>query len=305
MKVCKNCGNKAPDNATFCNNCGVELRINKEEKTEDKKTNNKSDKKISIFLIIIICIIIIGSIGLLYSKDNILYSYYKSKGDSEKTTNLSIEYYLDALQIKYTDEIIKNISSKIVEDENFEDELVNLKGIIKEQDLNNIYIKAYVKKAKENFNNKNYETALNYLNKAENYHYNIETFEYYNDLIKYIEENTNIDNNNQQEIVKQDIYYIYRNDVPVYITEDCGYYIIPDSSTRKLSKSELYGYDNYTLGLIRNEIFARHGYIFKKQEYKNYFSSMPWYVPNTNFKGSLSELNSVEKYNVELIKSME
>lgn len=301
MKICKKCGNEAPDNAGFCNSCGAELR----------ETNTKSDKKASTpfkIIIGIVVIIVIGSMGLLYSKDKILYNYYKSKGDKESSITLSIQHYVDALQIKYTDEIIKNINNKILEDDNFEEELINLKGIIKEEDLNNIYIKAYVKKAKENFNNKNYETALNYLNKAENYNYNIETFEYYNDLTKHMEEtnkdNTN-DNSQKQEIIQQDVYYIYRNDVPVYISEDCGYYIIPHSSTRKLSKSELYGYDSYTLGLIRNEIFARHGYIFKKQEYKNYFNSMPWYVPNSSFKGSLNELNSVEKYNVELIKSME
>ncbi len=80
-------------------------------------------------------------------------------------------------------------------------------------------------------------------------------------------------------------------------------YIIPDSSVRRLTVSELYGYSSNTLALIRNEIYARNGYVFSKQKYRDYFSSKLWYSPNPNFNESW--LNSIEKYNVQLIKSME
>lgn len=80
-------------------------------------------------------------------------------------------------------------------------------------------------------------------------------------------------------------------------------YIIPDSSIRRLTVGELYGYSSNTLALIRNEIYARNGYVFSKQKYRDYFSSKLWYSPNLNFNESW--LNSVEKYNIQLIKSME
>ena len=80
-------------------------------------------------------------------------------------------------------------------------------------------------------------------------------------------------------------------------------YIIPDSSIRRLSAGELYGYSSATLALIRNEIYARNGYIFSKQQYKDYFSSKDWYSPNPYF--SENQLNSIEKYNIQLIKSLE
>ena len=80
-------------------------------------------------------------------------------------------------------------------------------------------------------------------------------------------------------------------------------YIIPYSSTRRLTASELYGYSSNTLALIRNEIYARNGYVFSKQKYIDYFSSKLWYSPNPNFNESW--LNSIEKYNIQLIKSME
>lgn len=75
-----------------------------------------------------------------------------------------------------------------------------------------------------------------------------------------------------------------------------------DGSSRE---SELYRYTLDELSYIRNEIFARHGYVFKKEKYRNYFNSMPWYVPNYNLGSSTNYLNSVEKYNIDLIKSLE
>ncbi|MBU5335678.1 YARHG domain-containing protein [Intestinibacter bartlettii] len=81
-------------------------------------------------------------------------------------------------------------------------------------------------------------------------------------------------------------------------------YIIPDSDTRYLTRSELSGYSSDQLAYIRNEIFARHGYIFEKSKYRNYFSSKSWYKPDSSFNYEY-DLNKIEKANVDLIKSME
>lgn len=94
-------------------------------------------------------------------------------------------------------------------------------------------------------------------------------------------------------------YYNYNYNYDYY--DD--YQIIPDSSSRKLTRSELSGYSLETLGYIRNEIYARHGYVFQKDKYKEYFGSKSWYVPNYSFNSN--DLNSIEKYNVQLIKEME
>ncbi len=85
-------------------------------------------------------------------------------------------------------------------------------------------------------------------------------------------------------------------------------YIITDSDTRKLTKSELWEWDYESLGYILNEIFARHGYNFiAGGKYDNYFSSMPWYTPNDNPDNSsacYSQLSSVEWYNEHLVKEV-
>lgn len=56
-----------------------------------------------------------------------------------------------------------------------------------------------------------------------------------------------------------------------------------------------------SLKYLRNEIFARNGYMFKTQAMADYFSSMPWYAP---LKDSV-ELNAYEKRNVNYIKEIE
>lgn len=45
------------------------------------------------------------------------------------------------------------------------------------------------------------------------------------------------------------------------------------------------------LQILRNEIYARHGRIFKNPELQKYFAAQPWYQPNPDFKDdSLSEI---------------
>jgi len=57
------------------------------------------------------------------------------------------------------------------------------------------------------------------------------------------------------------------------------------------------------VALVRNEIFARHGYIFQSEPFKTYFSNKPWYAPNENFSNDL--LSEIEKTNAETIIAYE
>lgn len=51
--------------------------------------------------------------------------------------------------------------------------------------------------------------------------------------------------------------------------------------------------------LIRNEIFARHGFIFKSEDLKKYFGSQDWYKPQ--FNDVTDQLTDLEKLNIRLI----
>ncbi|EPJ48557.1 MAG: hypothetical protein OFPI_29100 [Osedax symbiont Rs2] len=81
---------------------------------------------------------------------------------------------------------------------------------------------------------------------------------------------------------------------------DSGY-IIADSAVRLLSNSELSHFNRSQLRLIRNEIFARHGYVFNSTDLNHYFKQRSWYRP----KGKSVALSSIEQANVQLLKRLE
>jgi len=57
------------------------------------------------------------------------------------------------------------------------------------------------------------------------------------------------------------------------------------------------------LRLLRNEIVARHGYIFKTDEMKRVFSNLKWYQGDKNF--TYASLNKTELRNLDFIKRLE
>ena len=70
-----------------------------------------------------------------------------------------------------------------------------------------------------------------------------------------------------------------------------------------LSKDYLRGKSPSELRIMRNEIFARYGYIFKSEDLRDYFTSKKWYKPTSdNVNGLLTE---IDKKNIELIAEFE
>lgn len=95
----------------------------------------------------------------------------------------------------------------------------------------------------------------------------------------------------------------YEND---YNEEDeSNDYIIEDSDRRYLTEEELKEYTKEELGYIRNEIYARYGYIFNDDKYQVYFDEKDWYERDDSFSGEWDEFNDYEKANIQLIKSLE
>lgn len=84
-------------------------------------------------------------------------------------------------------------------------------------------------------------------------------------------------------------------------------YIFPDSDSRYLSEEEVRNLDADGLRLARNEIFARHGYIFNDEGLSQYFNSTSWYrgtVPSGQFQAD-RVFNDFEKANIDLINGIE
>ncbi len=86
-------------------------------------------------------------------------------------------------------------------------------------------------------------------------------------------------------------------------------YILPESDTRIYSIEELEDYDASVLRLARNEIYARHGRMFKDEEVQNYFNAKSWYVgkfePVEFDKFGNDMLSDIEKENTEVLKEVE
>ncbi len=83
-------------------------------------------------------------------------------------------------------------------------------------------------------------------------------------------------------------------------------YVLPESSTRRLTDADLEGLTKEELRLARNEIYARHGRLFKDNELQAYFNSKEWYkgtIAPDAFPESL--LSDIEKANIYLIKEHE
>jgi len=75
------------------------------------------------------------------------------------------------------------------------------------------------------------------------------------------------------------------------------------ASSRELTADELRPLSKTELRIMRNEIFANHGYIFKTAGMKEYFSGKKWYVPR--YENVDDMLTQIEKDNIQLIRKVE
>lgn len=83
-------------------------------------------------------------------------------------------------------------------------------------------------------------------------------------------------------------------------------YIFPDSNTRPLTAADLEDREWEEITMGRNEIFARHGRMFKTPEIAEYFNSKSWYngtISPDSFNADV--LSQVEKDNVKFLQEYE
>ncbi|HEX2684680.1 MAG TPA: YARHG domain-containing protein [Ferruginibacter sp.] len=87
--------------------------------------------------------------------------------------------------------------------------------------------------------------------------------------------------------------FVYRVDVGDY----------PIASQRELKPEDVENMMKEDLITMRNEIYARHGYCFKKKDMRQYFEQLDWYVPdNVDVRDKLTD---IEKKNIDIIKRYE
>lgn len=76
-----------------------------------------------------------------------------------------------------------------------------------------------------------------------------------------------------------------------------------NASKQKLTEAQLKNLKKLDLEIIRNTIFARHGYAFTKIGVRQFFDPVEWYVPISN--DVTRELTPIEKDNIRLLQKFE
>lgn len=85
-----------------------------------------------------------------------------------------------------------------------------------------------------------------------------------------------------------------------------GGYILPDSTTRRLTQADVADLTWEQCCLARNEIYARHGRIFQTPQIAAYFEAQSWYhgtVPGASFDNNM--LSPIEHANADFLTSYE
>lgn len=83
-------------------------------------------------------------------------------------------------------------------------------------------------------------------------------------------------------------------------------YILPESHIRYIEYSEILDFDTERLNLAKNEIYARHGFIFSTDSIAQYFENCTWYEPSveaSQFTDSV--FNTYELTNIRLLEDYE
>jgi hypothetical protein len=79
--------------------------------------------------------------------------------------------------------------------------------------------------------------------------------------------------------------------------------VFPEASTKPLTEKDVSNMYKNELRIMRNAIYARHGYSFKMKDMREHFDSEDWYMPlHTDIRKDLTPL---EVKNAELIKRYE
>jgi hypothetical protein len=74
-------------------------------------------------------------------------------------------------------------------------------------------------------------------------------------------------------------------------------------ANKAISEQMLQGLSLHELRLLRNEVYARRGRMFRAEWLQQYFFMQPWYTPDENFKDE--EVSGNDKLNVETIVKLE
>ncbi len=121
-------------------------------------------------------------------------------------------------------------------------------------------------------------------------------------MLEYSRRYSDWDNSKKTKSESEDDLEFYGDFYTEFSTATDSIYTMNASSTL-LTKADVENLRKGDLLIIRNTIYARHGYSFKMRPLRVFFDSQDWYIPvHTDIKSSLTE---TEKKNIELLLKYE
>lgn len=77
-------------------------------------------------------------------------------------------------------------------------------------------------------------------------------------------------------------------------------------SYKLLKETELMGKSKAELRVLRNSLFAKHGYVFRSKDLAEHFETQSWYQKSEKSQAEiLEEMNALEKINIQIIQRLE
>lgn len=298
-QFCGNCGAKVQSaEKIFCGNCGVENKIGAEfcgncgrqmSKREDIiYINRKKTNKTAIALGAILVVVLIVCIG------TAAYVLYGRSDSGETTRNELLEKEIS--EIGNENEASADLEA-LEGSEEADEKAEDAAGERKEETGYDDYECIFIKNTSGNLNIRSlpqHESELvGQVSDTSTYMY------YYGECKKGVGSD-NVIYDWYKIRINEDIEGWVRSDLVINIEED--EYLFP-SDREYITVEYLSTLTRGEIGLIRNEIYARHGYIFNTEEYRNYLNTKSWYVPNPNFDASM--LTDIEIINKDTIVAYE
>lgn len=323
---CKQCGQPIVPGSKFCKHCGAMIDYVKESVPEIKKEEPKgsSTKKntgiialIAIGIVVIIAIIVV--MGKKPSNDDYTYdnqTYEDDDNQDYSSTEIPVDVYEpnDSIasavyaQVGHTYKgVLNSVDDKdyfCVEANGYD----SISYVFTRETSNTIDGIGWEVSYNTTHNSKASSMAWTNDSELTNELSDIEISDGY--FIVWIENTRNDpDTEEVMEFVSSTEYSItfYYNDYEDdYDDNEFQEYILEDSGTRYLTKTDLMGLSEEECRLARNEIYARHGRMFKDESLQDYFEAFDWYYPSIqpgDFEESM--LNEYEIYNRDLIVEYE
>ena len=98
------------------------------------------------------------------------------------------------------------------------------------------------------------------------------------------------------------------NEMPEEYFQNSDGMVFPDSSVEYLTDDDLTFLKDYDdeskqiiLQMAINELYARHGFLFGKQEVLEYYSQYYWYCGTKNMDAARQEFNDIERRNADFL----